>query len=218
MSLGAISLKRPITSYKKVQRFVSGIIRGNTLFLNKKRVKNKVLLNVGCGDNPQKNYINLDYEWHPEVDVCWDITKKKYPFEDASIEGIFTEHCFEHISFDKVKENLKEFYRLLKPGGTVRIVVPDGQIYCDLYQERKSDKSITLPYGSNEPTAMISINRIFRSHGHLFIYDFETFALLLEHAGFKEIRKRKFREGNDERLLIDKPERAVESLYVEAIK
>ena len=188
------------------------------MFIKDGRLKNKVLLNVGCGPFPDDNFINLDYAWTPQLDVCWDIVKKPYPFPDQSFEGIFTEHCLEHIPFDKCLENLKEFYRLLKPGGTVRIIVPDGEIYCDLYEKRKTDPSVTLPYGENEGTAMISINRIFRNHGHLFIYDFETFKYLLMQAGFTVINKEHFSTGNDQRLLIDRPERAIESLYVEAVK
>jgi hypothetical protein len=42
--------------------------------------------------------------------------------------------------------------------------------------------------------------------------------LLLQKAGFTVIKQEKFAKGNDKRLLIDRPERAVESLYVEAIK
>ncbi len=113
---------------------------------------------------------------------------------------------------------MKEFYRLLKPGGTVRIIVPDGQIYFDLYQAKKTDKSVQLPYAENEETPAISINRIFRGHGHLFIYDFETFALLLQKAGFRDIKKESYGTGRDSRLLIDQAHRAVESLYVEATK
>jgi predicted SAM-dependent methyltransferase len=107
---------------------------------------------------------------------------------------------------------------MLKPGGLVRIVVPDGELYCDLYQKRKQDRTVTMPYGESEATGMISINRIFRIHGHLFIYDYETMKLLLEKAGFSNVTKRSFRTGSDERLLIDQEARAVESLYVEAIK
>ena len=65
---------------------------------------------------------------------------------------------------------------------------------------------------------MISVNRIFRSHGHQFIYDFATLHLLLKKAGFTKIYQETFAKGNDPRLLIDRSDRAIESLYVEAIK
>lgn len=218
MPLSTVTLSRSIHSYARVQSFISRICRGKDLFVKKRRFDGKVLLNVGCGPYPLNGFINLDYFWNPAVDICWDITSRKYPIKDSSLEGIFTEHCLEHIPFEKCLDNLKEFHRLLKPNGTVRVVVPDGQIYIDLYQERKAGKPVVLPYGEEEMTPMISLNRIMRGHGHLFIYDFETMSLLLEKAGFKNIRKETFHNGRDPRLLVDRPERAIESLYVEASK
>lgn len=216
--LKKFSLRRPLTSYGKVQFFITSIVRGSRLFINKDRIYKKRLLNVGCGPFPLPEFINIDYIWHPKIDICWDITKKAYPLPSELLEGVFSEHCLEHISFEECLANLKEFYRLLKVGGIVRIVVPDGELYCDIYHKRKNGEVAEFPYGKNEATGMISINRIFRSHGHQFIYDFETFGLLLTKAGFKEVKKVSYREGSDKRLLIDRPEREIESLYIEAKK
>jgi predicted SAM-dependent methyltransferase len=218
MNVKNISLQRSITSYATVQRLVSSVIRGKKMFVNESRIKNKRLLNVGCGPYPKEEFINLDHHWNPTIDICWDITKNRYPLQDSSLEGIFTEHCLEHIPFESCLFNLREFHRLLVPGGVARIVVPDGEIYCDLYQKKKQDPSTILPYGESEATGMISINRIMRLHDHLFIYDYETMKLLLEKAGFTKISKKSFQNGSDKRLLIDQEVRAVESLYVEAIK
>jgi len=218
MPLSTINLKRPLNSYAKVQIVWGDLIRGKRQFINRKRIEGKKLLNVGCGPFPKPEFINLDYGWKPEIDICWDITKQKYPLKGESVEGIYTEHCLEHIPFEKCMENLHEFYRLLKPNGTIRIVVPDGEIYFDLYQQKKTNKNVQMPYGENESTAMISINRIFRGNDHMFIYDFETLSALLSKAGFKQVVKQKYRIGRDERLLIDRPEREVESLYIEGVK
>ena len=218
MALTFAGIKRSITDYGRTRSLVSRLIRGKELFINKSRIKEKVLLNVGCGILPVKEFINLDFYWHPEIDVCWDITKKKYPFKDETIEGIYTEHCLEHIPYEKCLENFKEFYRLLKKDSTLRVILPDGEIYCNLYLQKKTDNKIVMPYGENEPTPMISINRIFRSHGHQFIYDYETLEFLLKKAGFAKIKREQFRTGNDERLLIDSPERVLESVYLEAQK
>jgi len=107
MSLKHIAFNRKITSNKKIQYLISNITRSKKLFINKKQVSLKKFLNVGCG--PNTNFINLDYSWIPGVDVCWDITKKKYPFEDNVFEGIFTEHCLEHISLDACKKTFQNF-------------------------------------------------------------------------------------------------------------
>lgn len=215
-----LSFNRNIVSYTKVQMIISKMIRCFPVFINRKSIQKKVLLNVGCGPNNMDEFINLDYFWNPKIDICWDITKKPYPISDNTLEGIFTEHCLEHISFKECETNLKEFYRMLKPGGILRIVVPDGEIYVDIYQKRKQGEVIYMPYelGGGYPTPMSRINGIFRNHGHKFIYDFETFKYLLKKVGFKEIEKQSFAKGHDTRLLIDQESRSEESLYVEAIK
>jgi hypothetical protein len=64
----------------------------------------------------------------------------------------------------------------------------------------------------------MGVNRIMHSHGHQFIYDFETLRLMLGRVGFEEVSKVSFMRGSDDRLLLDTPRRAVESLYVEARK
>src|ERR1700716_2074854 len=136
-TLRKFSFKRHITSYAKLQYTVSALIRGNDFFVAKKRIRNSKLLNVGCGPNANPNFINLDFHWNRTIDICWDITRKVYPLPSSSLEGIYTEHCLEHISFSAFKANIAEFYRLLQPGGTVRIIMPDGELYLDIYQRRK---------------------------------------------------------------------------------
>jgi predicted SAM-dependent methyltransferase len=212
------SRDREFTSYAKIRISISAIVRGSTFFMKKKRIAQNVLLNVGCGPNIFSNFINLDIDWTKKIDIVWDIRKKPYPLKDGSLEGIFTEHCLEHITFEDCEKNLREFHRMLKPGGTVRIIVPDGEIYADIYQRRKNGEEIYMPYEREDgyPTPMARINGIFRNHGHQFIYDFETFKYLLEKTGFKEIKKESFAHGRDPRLLVDVVWRSHESLYVEA--
>lgn len=84
-----ISFKRPLTSYSKIRKLLSLILRNNTILMNKERINNLKYLDVGCGPNTHNNYINLDYEWGPSIDICWDITKKQLPLKKNSINGIF---------------------------------------------------------------------------------------------------------------------------------
>jgi predicted SAM-dependent methyltransferase len=203
---------RKLTSYSKVQSLIGSIVRCRTAFNHTKKFGTAKLLNVGCGPFNKPEFINLDYSWHPGIDICWDITKKPYPLESGSLEGIYTEHCLEHIEFKDMKANLREFYRLLKPGGLLRVVMPDGEIYLDIYQRRKQGSNELMPYEEGYISPMARIN------GHKFIYDFETMRRLMEEVGFKSIKKCSFRSGSDERLLIDQEYRRPESLYVEAFK
>ena len=218
MAVSNFSFNRKLTSYARVQGFVSRILRGRAALNNTKKVQTHPLLNIGCGPYAKPGFINLDYFWHPQIDICWDITKLPFPLPDNSLEGVFTEHCLEHIEMNETLENMKEFYRLLKPGGVARIVVPDGELYCDIYQRRKQGSQELMPYEEGYISPMARINGIFRNHGHKFIYDFETMKKLLQQAGFTNIKKCSYRTGADQRLLVDQDWRANESLYVEAIK
>ena len=105
----------------------------------------------------------------------------------------------------------------MKPGSVVRVIVPDGEIYAANYLSKSA-----MPYENEDArcglyTPMMSINRIMRSHGHQFIYDYDTMAALLAKAQFSKIQRLSFMQGADSRLLIDTPSRQIESLYVEAV-
>ena len=175
--------------------------------------------NVGCGRKPRPGFVNLDYSWYPGVDVVNDITKS-LPFDDGSLKGIFTEHCLEHIPFELVRDRvMPEFFRVLEPGGVLRVVVPDAGLYLETYNAVRQGLDASFPEIA-EPldTPMMYVNRCFRDFGHMFAYDFDTMKLIVTRAGFKSVARRAFRVGDVPALLIDSPERAAESLYLEAIK
>lgn len=213
-----LSFKRKITDYTKVQKVIAKLVRGKKTFFRNKRINNIEYLNIGCGPNPNQSFVNLDYNWTPEIDICWDLNNGTLPFKDNSFIGIFSEHCFEHISLEKFKMNMLDVYRILKPNGTLRLIMPDGELYLDIYQKRKQGSNQKMPYEHGYISPMHRINGIFRSHGHLFIYDFETLNIILKEIGFKNVVKEAYLSGRDKNLLIDTESRAIESLYVEAVK
>ena len=215
-------MQRPIGDYLKVQHFYSRVIRSKKIQLQQSHLQSKRYLNVGSGGNIFDNFINLDYQWRPRLDLCWDITKG-IPLKDHSLAGILTEHCLEHIPYPEIGKVLADFRRMLEPGGTLRIIVPDAELYLDIYQREKAGESVDFPRGAhsdntmqNDVTPMMIVNRVFREFGHQFAYDYRTFEMLLRRAGFVDIRKESFMHGRDQSLLIDSRKRAHESLYVEA--
>lgn len=207
------------TGFKSV---VSALCR-NRRFQVGAGVAAKDYLTVGCGRNIQDEFINLDYHWRPGIDLCWDVTKG-LPLKDESLKGVFTEHCLEHLAFESIGFVLNEFRRVLKPGGTVRIIVPDGGLYLSRYAETVGGKPGTgIPYAEGDCregvySPILSVNRLFRESGHQCIYDFHLLELLLKKEGFVKIRRESFRAGRDAQLLIDSESRRAESLYVEASK
>lgn len=214
-----IDTKRPLTSYTKIQMLYGAWLRRSRKPVDAARIRGLEYLNVGCGPNMLKSFINMDYWWQPGIDICCDITQG-VPLPSASVRGVFTEHCLEHIPFEACQQVLCEFRRVLKPGGTARIVVPDAELFLRLYmQASERPGGVTFPFSDEYPraTPMMHVNRIFRDHGHLFAYDFETFKYQLERAGFSSVTRRSFREGSEQTLLIDSEYRKPESLYIEAI-
>tara|TARA_B100001964_G_C14256382_1_gene612666 strand:- start:878 stop:1090 length:213 start_codon:yes stop_codon:yes gene_type:complete len=70
-------------------------------------------------------------------------------------------------------------------------------MYMDLYIRRKKGQNVSLPDEEGYTTPMHKINLIFRGHGHLFLYDYETIHFLLKKAGFMAIREQFFRVERD---------------------
>jgi predicted SAM-dependent methyltransferase len=206
-----------------VRTGVSHIVRNRRQFIRKSAVRDRDLLNLGCGHSAHPDFINLDWAWKRQIDICWDLAKE-LPLEDASLSGIYSEHCLEHLPLPVIDRVLADCYRILKPGGVLRIVVPDGEMYLTGYSARHNgDSAATLPFADGENyrgfyTPMLSVNRIFEDFGHKFIFDLETMRSLLELNGFADITRTDYMHGRDERLLIDRKCHIPESLYVEAIK
>jgi predicted SAM-dependent methyltransferase len=215
---------RPISSYSKIRSLYSNFIRCKRVQLKNHVLEAKPYLNIGCGPNSIKDFINLDYMWLPGVDLVWDITKG-IPFKNNKFSGIYSEHCLEHLSYQQAKFVLGEFFRLLNSTGLVRIVVPDAGLYLETYHRQKNGENISFPYGQTAHniddkhiTSMMVVNSIFRGHGHLYAYDYETLKVLLESQGFIDVKQETFKHGREENLLVDSESRASESLYVEAVK
>jgi methyltransferase family protein len=214
------SFDRKLTDYSKVQWLISSVLRWTGLF--RPEVAAGAYLNVGCGPNIRQGFVNIDYNWKPGVDICCDIGAG-LPVRAGGAGGIFTEHCLEHLSLDVARKFLTECHRVLAPGGMIRIIVPDLEMYGRAYVEALDGKSPTLPneyfvnhMAINRPVALI--NELFYGPTHRFMYDFATLAEVLREAGFGEITKCSFGQGVDEKLLIDDKGHISESLYAEARK
>jgi predicted SAM-dependent methyltransferase len=89
-------------------------------------------LNIACGARYHADWVNIDF--HPRGNEVKKVNiLKGLPFEDSSFEVAYSSHFFEHITSGQAKFVLKEIYRILGPGGIVRIVVPDLENVCREY-------------------------------------------------------------------------------------
>ena len=217
MAVTDISASRSIWSYAKVQRMVSRLIR-NKPFLFRKDVGKSSMLNVGCGQYPAKGFVNLDWHWSPGVDVCWDL-RKPYPFPADRFTGIYCEHCIDGLPHKWFVPNLRELYRVLKPGGTLRIIYCDSELYVDAYVKWRAERTPTpFMQDRGHRTGMQALDWVYHHATHQTLIDFETLDMHLRETGFSQVKRVGYREGRDAHLLLDREERRPESLYVEAVK
>ena len=84
-------------------------------------------INIGGGQWYYPRWENIDYmDDDTYVDYKLDLrAKQKLPFQDECAALIFSSHCLEHLSDEDALFTLDECYRIMKPGGLIRIAVPD---------------------------------------------------------------------------------------------
>ena len=90
-------------------------------------------LNVGCGRKVHKDWVNIDMiSYSPDVKRVNLI--KGIPFPDNSFDVVYHSQVLEHIPKEKAEGFIKECYRVLKPDGYIRIVVPDLENIVNEYK------------------------------------------------------------------------------------
>jgi predicted SAM-dependent methyltransferase len=174
-----------------------------------------VKLHFGCGPRILPGWVNIDGWSFPGIDFATDL-RQSLPLNDASCSLIFTEHVFEHIDADFRVPVLREFLRVLQPGGTLRIVVPDCEQFVNAYTRRDIawfDTVVGVPTGRAE-----GLNRVFTMHTHRVIDDWDSLSTTLRQVGFCNVERSSLNASAIPELRIDaeEPSRALCSLYVEA--
>lgn len=88
-----------------------------------------VYLHMGCGPQILPGFVNIDgYYEDPRVFKA-DIGNK-LPFWDGTVKGIYSSHSLEHLPIRKAQLALKNWAKLLMPGGTLYLAVPDLEEIC----------------------------------------------------------------------------------------
>jgi predicted SAM-dependent methyltransferase len=89
------------------------------------RASGSLRVNLGCGHIMLPDYINVDMRDLPGVDVIAEVGD--LPFEAGTVDEITSAHLVEHFPQEELRRRLLPYWRsLLKPGGTLRVVTPDG--------------------------------------------------------------------------------------------
>lgn len=92
------------------------------------------LLNLGCGGTFHPDWVNLDSSPAIPGVIRHDL-RRVLPLTDGSFDAVYASHVLEHLEPDAGARLLRECHRVLRPEGTVRIVVPDLEAIARLYLE-----------------------------------------------------------------------------------
>lgn len=95
-------------------------------------------LNLGCGPRSIDGWVNCDFQSGDSRVVRHDL-RRPLPFFDGQFQFVYHSHVLEHLQPGEAVRLLRECGRVLKPGGTLRVVVPDlekkAKIYLQCLQE-----------------------------------------------------------------------------------
>ena len=189
---------------------------------------NANFINLGSGNSYDNNFINIDFFGNKKIDYGMDL---RFPFkiESKSINGIFSEHTFEHLSHLEVDNALNECCRILKPEAKIRIIVPDLSIlierYCsndETWFQKWHDLVLKDPsrhYMKKYFTNMFAVNFTASYYSHKSCWDFESLEKALSAHGFTDIIKYDYNVGTPELLIdSDSEDRKLVSIYIEGKK
>jgi predicted SAM-dependent methyltransferase len=99
---------------------------------NYKNNHENLYLNIGCGDRFNRKWINIDINSVDESVIPCDISNG-INFDDNYFDVVYHSHVIEHIEKNLAPGFLDECYRVLKPGGILRIAVPDLEKIAQIY-------------------------------------------------------------------------------------
>jgi predicted SAM-dependent methyltransferase len=195
---------------------------------------------LGCGTIFIKDYLNIGLWEHLPKDTLYanpngvegsvlynhDLVEG-IPAADNSLDVVYHSHMLEHLSYAEGIEFIAACYRVLKPGGILRVLVPDLELWINNYVQNNTfffdeyrrgglndDKALY-------PTKGSVFMGMLHNHGHKCGYDFDTLKSVLERAGFGRIRRTMVQDSDLADIATVEPYfplKALETLCVECYK
>jgi SAM-dependent methyltransferase len=188
----------------------------------------KVFVHYGCGLTAPRQWTNFDssptlrIQKTPVIgallksslnvkfpaSVKYGDIVKGLPVKDNSCDGIFCSHVLEHLSLNDFRTALANTYKILKPGGIFRCVVPDLEVIARSYikglEMNKENASISF-IGNNSLLGTVErpkgfkglATNIYGNARHLWMWDKYSLAAELKNAGFIKIREAAFNDSEE---------------------
>jgi SAM-dependent methyltransferase len=195
----------------------------------------EIKVNIGCGVSGLAGWHNLDNSptiWISRVPLlrrllktpAWPRDVRRYdvrkglPYPDNSVRYIYSSHAFEHFTRAESLAIAKDCFRVMVPGGVLRIVVPDLAL---IVREYLVDSD---PQAAQKFLSRLSLNHslqdfVHPGSNHSQMFDAKSLTHLLREAGFEQVAVSGYgKSAIPEINQLDLEVRRNESLYVEAAK
>lgn len=193
------------------------------------------MLHIGAGGHHLPGWINIDA--HP-ADLALNVGRR-LPFADGTARLIFASHVLEHLYYPApALRFLAECLRVLRPGGRIRLIVPDIERYIRAYADGDQaffdarrgiwqglpagrtllEEFLTYAGAGPDPAAFLD--------GHKYAYDYATLHRMLERAGFVGVERSDYMASMQAELRVDDASSVAGasaagrhySLFVEAVR
>lgn len=180
-------------------------------------------LHLGCGKRYLPGYTHIDLSDYPHIDYNQDI-RFLCNFANDSVDLIYASHVLEYFDKKETDEVLKEWYRVIRPNGIIRLAVPDFDALLTIYNKTNDLAKILGPlYGKWKINEELTVY-------HKTVYNFVSLSRILTAIGFVKPKVWNWRsvfveelEGFDDYSQayyphMDKENGILISLNIEAIK
>ena len=193
-------------------------------------------LNIVCGTSGIEGWVNIDNS--PSIllsrlpfgrrifrtpdwprDVRRADVRKRIPFPDSSVSCIYSSHAFECFSYEESVAVARECFRVLRPGGILRIVVPDLGIMVRDYLAGAGDSMASHRFISRLLLTPTFSDMVHPGAHHQQMFDARSLVHMLQEAGFQAPEVSTFRSSRIAEIAkIELESRRSESLYIEATR
>lgn len=175
-----------------------------------------LLLNFGCGSIQPPGWINVDRQDFGQDLIIDLLDHGSYPaFRDGHFDGIVASHSLQEDGYEELPAVLAELRRILRPGGTLRVLWPDVAAAVRAWIGGRRD---WFPINDNEP----SIDDAFCCYLNWFgtaktLCTAPRLVTLLERAGFVDVTRVDFGHSRLAGLAALDDRQPEEQLIVEAV-